>query len=70
MSKGITAFMAFVLMFQGIPMISWTYPGTNRVVEDENDRFYSLREAMVTNQISEPPDYRKPIRDEADLSAA
>jgi protein-L-isoaspartate(D-aspartate) O-methyltransferase len=69
MSKGITAFMAFVLMFQGIPMISWTYPGTNRVVEDENDRFYSLREAMVTNQISEPPDYRKPIRDEAVLAA-
>ncbi len=69
MSKGITAFMAFVLMFQGIPMVSWTYPGTNRVVEDENGRFYSLREAMVKNQISEPPGYRKPIRDEAVLAA-
>ena len=56
-------------MFQGIAMISRTYPGTNGVEEEEPDRFFSLRRAMVKDQISEPPDYRKPIRDEAVLKA-
>ena len=69
MLRGNTAFVAFFLMFQGIAVISWTYPGTNGVEEEEHDRFFSLRKAMVKDQISEPPDYRKPIRDEAVLEA-
>ena len=70
MAKGIFLIVACALMFQGIPMISWADPGTKAwVEEEENPRFLSLRKAMVKNQISHPPDYRKPIRDEGVLAA-
>ena len=35
----------------------------------DNTRFRFLREEMVKNQISHPPDYREPIRDKKILSA-
>lgn len=70
MAKGIISFVACALMFQGILSVQWAYPGTKAWVEEvENTTFLSLRKAMVKNQISDPPDYRKPIRDEGVLAA-
>ena len=70
MAKGIISFLACALMFQGMPMVPWAYPGTKAWVEEgENTRFLSRRKAMVKNQISNPPDYRNPIRDEGVLAA-
>ncbi len=37
--------------------------------EKEDARFLRLREAMVKRQISEPPDYRTPVRDKRVLEA-
>ncbi len=37
--------------------------------ERDEGRFRLLREAMVRDQISEPPDYREPVRDEKVLTA-
>ena len=61
--------MTCALMLQAISLVSLVYPGTTRAEEAEIDRFLSLRKAMVKDQIAEPPDYRKPIRDEAVLAA-
>ena len=84
MAKGIILYVTCALMFQAISfqatffqatsfqatsLIPSVYPGTMRGQEKEDDRFLSLRKVMVKDQISEPPDYRKPIRDEAVLAA-
>jgi protein-L-isoaspartate(D-aspartate) O-methyltransferase len=69
MSKGIIICVTCALMFQAISLFPSVYPGTTWAEEEENDRFLSLRKAMVKDQISDPPDYRKPIRDETVLAA-
>jgi protein-L-isoaspartate(D-aspartate) O-methyltransferase len=70
MAKGIIIIcMTCALMFQATALVISFFPGNVRAEETKNDHFLSLRKAMVKDQISEPPDYRKPIRDEAVLKA-
>jgi protein-L-isoaspartate(D-aspartate) O-methyltransferase len=57
-------------MFQGVPTVKGGYPGTRAwAIEKENARYLERRGAMVKTQISNPPGYRKPIRDENVLAA-
>jgi protein-L-isoaspartate(D-aspartate) O-methyltransferase len=70
MAKGITFLLACALMFQGIPIIKGGYPGAKAWAEEKEEaRYLERRRAMVRTQISDPPGYRKPIRDENVLAA-
>jgi protein-L-isoaspartate(D-aspartate) O-methyltransferase len=64
MSKGTILIIAWVLLF-------WTLPAPCRAGAEvgEDPRFRGLREAMVETQISDPPDYRDPVRDKGVLEA-
>lgn len=70
MAKGITFLLAWALMFQGIPIVKGGYPGAKAWAEEKEEaRYLERRRAMVKTQISDPPGYRKPIRDENVLAA-
>ncbi len=70
MARGIIFLLACALMFQGVPTVKGGYPGTRAWAEEkENARYLERRRAMVKTQISSPPGYRKPIRDENVLAA-
>ena len=70
MARGIIFLWVCALLFQGIPIAKWGYPGTEALAsEKEEARFLERRRAMVKTQISHPPGYRKPIRDKEVLDA-
>ncbi len=61
---------ACVLLFVTAPMIQKPDIVTKAGAEDKEEaRFRLLRDAMVKGQISDPPDYRDPVRDKRVLSA-
>jgi protein-L-isoaspartate(D-aspartate) O-methyltransferase len=70
MIKRIVLLFACVLMFVTAPMIHKPDIVTKAGAEDKEEaRFRLLRDAMVKGQISDPPDYRDPVRDKRVLSA-
>jgi len=69
MAKRIAAAL-FVLC--GLIVGEWLETGPNAsaaAAENEDDHFQPLRAAMVRTQISDPPDYRDPVRDRGVLEA-
>lgn len=50
-------------------LVSAVYPDIPVGAKNTGAVYLRLRKAMVKNQISDPPDYRKPIRDEKVLAA-
>ena len=70
MIKRIVLLFACVLMFVTAPMIQKPDIVTKAGAEEKEEaRFRLLRDAMVKGQISDPPDYRDPVRDKRVLSA-
>ena len=70
MTKRIMPLFACALMFTTAPMIHKPDMVTKAGAEDNKEaHFRLLRHAMVKEQISDPPDYRDPVRDKRVLSA-
>jgi protein-L-isoaspartate(D-aspartate) O-methyltransferase len=61
-----------LLLVSGLIFGGWPETGTNAraaAAENEEGQFRRLRAAMVRTQISDPPDYRNPVRDRRVLGA-
>ena len=59
-----------VLLLWVLPVVNHTGIATKVEAKDKKEaRFRLLREAMVKGQISDPPDYREPVRDKKVLAA-
>ena len=55
-----------LFLVSGLIFVGWPETGTNAKAagaENEEGDFRRLRAAMVKTQISDPPDYRNPVRD-------
>ena len=67
--KGIILGVCVLILSMG--PLTWGFEGTGAAAagEREEARFRELRETMVETQISEPPDYRHPVRDKRVLRA-
>ena len=65
--KSLILLLLFILLASRLPL-----PGASGVVlgaPADEERFRTLREAMVRDQIAEPRDYREPVRDQRVLGA-
>ncbi len=63
---------AVLLMVSGLIVGGWPAMGADAMAATAKDKegyFRGLREAMVRTQISDPPDYRDPVRDRRVLGA-
>ncbi len=63
---------AVLLMVSGLIVAGWPAMGADAMAATAKDKegyFRGLREAMVRTQISDPPDYRDPVRDRRVLGA-
>ena len=70
MVRCIILIMAFIVMFALTPMIQSAHMVREALAGDTDEIDFRLRrESMVKAQIAEPPDYRKPVRDEKVLAA-
>jgi len=70
MVKRIIYLIACVLVFEIMPGIHMTGTGMWVLAEERDEaRFRLLRERMVKEQISHPPDYRGPVKDDRVLHA-
>jgi protein-L-isoaspartate(D-aspartate) O-methyltransferase len=70
MAKRMTRLFVMVLVSWFVLMIQVAGVLSKAEAEDrEEARFRSLREKMVKEQISDPPDYREPVRDQNVLAA-
>jgi protein-L-isoaspartate(D-aspartate) O-methyltransferase len=70
MVRCIILIMTFLVMFALTPLIQRVDMVREALAGDTDERhFRLLRESMVKAQIAEPPDYRKPVRDEKVLAA-
>ncbi|MFH1350523.1 MAG: protein-L-isoaspartate(D-aspartate) O-methyltransferase [Pseudomonadota bacterium] len=62
--------LIFALIYGTLFTIKDVSPIREALAEDKGEaHFQRLREAMVKNQISDPPDYREPVRDKNVLDA-
>jgi protein-L-isoaspartate(D-aspartate) O-methyltransferase len=70
MVRCIILIMTFLVMFALTPLIQRADMVREALAGDTDEsHFRLLRESMVKAQIAEPPDYRKPVRDEKVLAA-
>jgi protein-L-isoaspartate(D-aspartate) O-methyltransferase len=70
MGKGISRLFVYIFVLGiGVMIQVCSFMPKAKAEDKEQARFLVLRESMVKNQISHPPDYREPVRDKKVLVA-